>query len=1332
LTRDSFYRERTASSSNQDFAGVLHQDFREGNVDRIRRVFFVAAFLAFVIGALLPSGAQAQGQGAASLNGTVTDVSGATVPGASVKLQNTQTGTTVTTETASDGGYRFVDVPPGPGYALTVTKDGFQTLVLNGIYLPTAIATTKDAQITVGQVSQTVEVTADTGSVSLNTTDATIGTNMDMNAVANLPDEFRDDPSALLRLQVGVTSAQTTSGNAITSNIDPNHTRDGAVAGARADQNNIVVDGIDATDMRIGQPFATVAAIPVDALQEFSTQVAEPPPAFGGHSGATTLITTKSGTNEFHGSAYEYNRTAATEANTYFNKQNDVPRLALVRNQFGANVGGPVIKDKLFFFFEYDGRRDASAESITQIVPMPHTKTGQIAYINNSGDSQATSGSADANPCKGARLTSADTPTSCISFASAAQVKGFDPCTANPGACTGPGFVSGGPAPVILGLFNNRYPNPNDYAAGDGVNTAGLLFNAPDPYIENGYLAHIDFNLSTNNKMFGRFNVRNVKTVNNNVGVLPIQFPSDSLTALETQRDRAWVFGDTWTLSPNLINQFTYGESRSNLAFPVNAPQAGSLYELTFFGASEGNTFATPYDRQTSQADVVPDPTFRDDVTWTKGKHTVTFGAEFNPAKVRSSLTNDFAFIQEGLGGAITTLNSSFRPNNVSVDPGTSAATKWDNFFLGDLGLIWNYQVAINYNGQGTALPAGSGATRDWRMNSLAGYVQDVWRIRPDLTATFGVRYQYQDTPYEVHATEAQFFNTNVNQIVAARIANGLAGIATDTSTPLLTYQKAGKANGARPLYNADKKDFSPRLALSWNPSFTDGLLGKAFGDRKTVVRAGGALLYDESVIYAITNYEDQSNYLFGNTVADQPNTGNTNLTNVLETDPRMNSVSALPIPITAPAFQNPLTPAAIFNDGIDPNLHTPYAITASLGVQRALPGGFQFEGDYYGRFGRRLMLLADTSQTIDFTDPASKQTLSQAFSVLEQDSRANNGQGLATVPNQPFFENQISSALGQSCQSKLGESCTTAVYSSQFTTLQNGGTGEIVASLPFNPNVGLTPQFFVDALMANKGFSDYNALFATLRKRLSNNLQFDFNYTYSHSIDNGSTVSNENGNFESGSTSVMCDVTNNRACRGNSEFDLAHQISADFVYDLPFGRGQMFGRDANMLLNEAIGGWQVSGIETWHSGFAFTANNTSAAAYDTVSLAADTGMLFTGTKSQINENIHLDSLGNVQIFSNPANAAAAFSPVTGLQSGDRDTLRGPHYSNLDLALSKNFPIYGEKYNLKFVAQAFNVFNHANFGLPDTGTTDSNFGVITGLVGEEPSRVMQFALRFTF
>jgi len=1289
-----------------------------------------------------PLGAQQGAVGTASLNGTVTDPSGATIAGAALKLVDTRTNNTYTAQSGKDGGYRFVDIPPGPAYALTVTKQGFEAYTLSGLYLPVSVATTKDTQLVIGQITQTVEVTADTGSVSLNTTDATIGNNLDMHAVESLPNEYRDNVANLLRIQAGVVDARVNNLSAGQSHMDPNNTRDGSVAGARADQNNITVDGIDATDVATGAPFGGnvgVAALPVDAIQEFNTQVAQPGAANGGRSGAQSMIVTKSGTNAWHGSAFEYNRTAATEANTFFNNQVGVPRLALVRNQWGANIGGPVLKNKLFFFFEYSGRHDASALSELQLVPYPHVSQGEIAYVNNNAGCTINS-----------RLGAVDAPTNCISFAPATEVQTLDPChTAGtcgtgppcvlPGPCVGaPGFVAAGAAPVLLNAFAHRYPAPNDFALGDGINTAGLLFNAPNPLKDVLFVTRVDYNIDANNKLFGRFNMINYSAINLAGGLEPVQFPGDPLTALETVRDRAWVVGETWTINSTTINQFTVGETRQNFQAPIafTPPAPASLYELAFFGSVAGQTFATPYERQSAQGRVVPDPTLRDDVTLIRGKHTIQFGGQWNPVKIRSNLINDFSLVQEGLGGSFSGLEAAFRPANIGTDPAILA--NWDNFFVGDLGILNNDQTAINYDGSGTALPPGSSATRDWRLYQIGVYVEDSWRIRQDLTITGGLRYQYQGAPYEVHGTEAQFSNTNVADIIATREANGLAGISGPDATPLLTYQLSGKGNHqGKPLYNPDKLDFSPRLALAWNPSFTAGVLGHLLGDRKSVVRAGTGLVYDQAVIYAITDFEDQSNYLFGNTVGEDFNAGNTApdpILFALENDPRMNSLSAPPFGIARPAFTNPLTPSAIFNEGIDPKLHTPYSITASLGVQRELRGGFQLDSDYFGRFGRRLAQLADVGQAMDFTDRTSgmgNQTLVQAFSAIEQFSRANPVTVLP--PNQNFLEDQVSAALGAPCAVAVGMSCTAYVYTNNYGALQQGGTGVVLASIPLPQNVGLTPQFFVNALMANKGFSDYNAAFVTLRKRLSNNLQFDFNYTFSHSIDNGSTVQNVSGSFAQGVTSVMCDVTNNRACRGNSEFDATHQISAEFVYDLPFGRGQKFGRNVGTLLNEAIGGWSVAGIQTWRTGLAFTVNNTNIATYDTVSLAADTGMLFTGSRSAIQPHPHFDTAtGSEQLFANPITAGNQFSPVSGLESGTRDNLRGPRFSNLDLSVSKNFPLGSERYRLQFRAEAYNVLNHPNFGIPDTGVTSGQFGVISGLAGAEPSRVMQFALRFDF
>ena len=1288
--------------------------------------------LPLLLAALLVLPMIAMAQSVASVTGVVTDTSGAAVPGASIKLVDTRTGTAYYAKTAGDGSYRIVDVPPGPGYSLTVKKDGFETFVVSSLYLPVATPTTQDVKLGVGTLSQTVEVTAE-GSVTLNTTDTTIGNALDLHAVSSLPNEYRDDPANLLRLQVGVVSAQSSRADAAAANIDPNGTRDGSVAGANTDQNNIIVDGIDASDFAFGEAFATQAAIPVDAIQEFNTQVANPSAAYGGRSGAQTIITTKSGTNSFHGSAWEFNRTAATEANTYFNNQADVPRLALVRNQFGANLGGPVLKDKLFFFFEYDGRRDASGQTVLDLVPFHHVDLGELAYINDSGGGSCPNNS---------RLTSADVSTSCVTILSAAQVASLDPCS---GGCpSAPGFAAAGVAPSLLSLFNSRYPAcPGsagcDFTQGDGLNTVGFRFNAPDDLTENDYLAHVDYNIDANNKMFVRFNFRNLTGVET-----PNAFPGDPLTAPQLIDDAGWVLGETWTINSNMVNQFTAGETRANDNFPVLFNPSGSLYELSFMSGDVSN----PYDRQSQIGHIAPEPQIRDDMTIIHGKHSISFGGEISPIRLRNTLTNDFTFIQEGIGGAITSLNSStpglLRPADIlggvdpTQDPDQVAASNWDGFFLGALGIINNVQAAINYNHAGTPLSPGSQVRHDWRIYEFAGYVQDAWRLRNDLTISMGLRYQYQSVPYETNGVEATFLNTNFDTVVATRVANGLAGISGPDATPLLTYQLAGKANHAPGLYPAERHDFSPRLAFAWNPSLQNGFLGRVLGDRKTVLRTGASLIYDESVINAITQLEDQSDYTFGNTVAQVFNGGDPPVT-ALQNDPRFTSVSSVPFSVTPPPFETPVTPSAIFNYGVDNNLHTPYAITASFGFQRELPGGFQLESDYYGRFGRRLLVLADAGQAIDFVDPASKQSLSQAFTALEKDAQT--GVAPSAVTEQPFFANEMTAATGLTCpeinaivfQETTYSTCSQAIYSTFETSLAQGDTAGLLYPLfgLFPPNVGLSSQFIINALATNRGFSSYNALFTTLRKRLSHNLQFDFDYTYSHAIDNNTFIANENGNFASGVTSILCDATNNHVCRGNSEFDATHQISSDFVYDLPFGQGQALGHDVGTLLNEAIGGWQVAGIVTWRTGLAQTADNGVAS---TTSLAADSGENFIGPRSALSSHIHLDPTLNdaVQFYANPTAAVDAFTPVTGLDVGTRDNLRGPHFSNLDMAVSKNFPLGSERYKLQFRAEAYNVFNHPNFGMPNPDLTSGTFGVISGLAGTEPSRVMQFALRFDF
>lgn len=1235
----------------------------------------------------LPSNLRAQE--VASLTGAVTDNSGAVISGATAQLIDTRTNTRYEATTNSVGVYRFPKVLPGPGYRLTISKQGFETVTVENIYLGVSSTHTQNVRLDVGKVTQNVEVSAAGQSVSLDTTDATIGNNFDMNSVHELPIQVRDSPAALLALQPGV----------ITANIagdDPNASRDGAVTGARTDQGNVTLDGLDVNDFGTGQDFSTVANAPVDSIQEFRGETANPLATSGRGSGAQITLVTKSGTNNWHGSVYEYNRNTSTEANTYFNNLHALPRTKLIRNQFGTTLGGPILKDKLFFFFNYQGRRDAREDSVLRIVPLDSFRGGSVSYINNGAGCTSTS-----------RI---NTQPGCISTLSPSQVAAMDP-------------QGIGANPALLSFINGRYPHANDLSVGDGVNTGGFRFNAPVGRTENDYVSRIDYNMNGSMKLFGRFSIlRGVSGDDANFSA-PIQFPGDPLTHQIIDHSWAWVVGHTWTLSNNKVNQFVVGETRSVLNFPTNFNPVGTTNFLTMMNNGQGSAgISSPYSDQASQFRTIPLPVVRDDFTYVRGTHTFQVGGTFKPILTTNALVSDFNDVTMGLGGGLTNLNASFRPNDILQD--SNVLNLWDSAFTFGLGRFANITSNFNNDKNLEPLPQGTGHIRDYRYYETELYLQDSWRARSDLTLTYGLRWQYYSVPYEVHGLEvvpdlgfAEFMNP--------RLAAGTQG--SLVQLPSVTYTLGGQANHGPGLYHPNWRDFAPRFAFAYNPSVNTGWLGHLLGDRKTVIRGGAGIVYDHPVINALNFFQDQFTYVLQGISATTYGFGET-ATQSLSNDPRFTGQNSLPPLNPPPTVTVPFVPdpngtadgAGLFNYAIDPHLKTPYSEIFSVGIQRELPGNFQIEANYFSRLGHRLYGQADAGQVVDFKDPASGQFLADAFGTLSQQVRQD-PTNLSAVTPQPFFENQIfpgASALIASAVEDL---------------VFRGDLGDTVQLLDgaglLAPGIGLHPQFASNLYVTNKAYSNYNGFLFTLHKKTSNGLQFDVNYTYSHSIDNISAPANESFG-SNGAGGILCDAINLRACRGNSDFDVRHVISTNFIYQLPIGRGQYFAANIPGWANQVIGGWQVSGILSWRTGLAF---QTVANSFP-ISFANNIPAVFDGDNSAIRTDVHFDpSTGQVQMFADPNAAINAFSFPTGLQAGTRNNLRGPHFSNLDLGVAKRFPVR-ENLSLQFRADAFNVFNHPNFALPGVDSTvditiPSSFGVITGT---SAPRVLQLALRLEF
>ena len=1249
-------------------------------------------------------------QEVASLTGVVTDPTGAVVGGASVKVVDTKTNVTYQTETSGVGSYTFTNLLPGPGYKLTISKTGFRTITVENIYLGVGSTHTQNAQLGLGQSTETVEVNGTGSQVSLDTTDTAVGNNFDMQLVHELPIQLRDNPTGLLVFEPGVVTASAAD--------DPGGNRDGAVTGARADQQSYTLDGLDVNDYAIGQSFITVGQAPVDSIQEFRGETANQLSSEGRGSGAQVALVTKSGTNKLHGSAYEYHRNTLTEANGWFNNLNGVPRPFLLRNQFGASLGGPILKSKLFFFFNYEGRRDASQAAVEWTVPLDSYRNGLVSYVPAADSS--------GNACQpGSRQ---NTTPNCIRQLNAAGL-----------AAINPGFAINQP---LLSFILGRYPHANDLTNpqfGDGVNTGGFRTNVPAHDGPNIYVTRIDYNINEKMKLFGRFTIHNELAGDNVNYPAPSEFPGDPLTRVLQNRDYAYVVGHTWTINNEMVNQFVYGLNRQKFATPSLFNPLATTDYVSAGGTSQFGPISAPYESQSGQFRHVSVPVFRDDFTYLRGTHEFQAGGVVKPIRALSSLGNSLYSTTIGInvGSGLTGLDASARPSDILAAQSNLAL--WDATLPFAIGRYASVTTNYNYDRRLNALPVGTPSQRDYKAFETEAYVQDTWKARNDLTITYGLRYIFYSVPYEVNGLEATP-NLNFAQYITPRVQDGLNGIIS--AQPIVSFNEAGKANRTGGYFHSDWHDFAPRLGFAYNPAFTDGLLGRVLGNRKTVIRGGAGMVYDHTALNSVQFLQNQVAAVFTTSqAAIFPTNPQATAAEDLLQGPFFTKVGEVPPGLAGPATValpfSPFTPPAAptgagivgnqLNFDFDSNFKTPYSETVTFGIQRELAHNFQLDATFFGRFGRRLGAESDAGELLEFKDPQSGQLMSQAFVGLSTQLRANPNicQAGGAVTPQPFFEN-------------LGGSGTTNTIANSFlcTNGLRGDMGTVMFALeafglmPFG--VGFNPQYPYDIYYANKSASNYDGLLVTLHKKYSQGVQFDLNYTYSHSIDNLSAIANnvfgQGANFSGG---VLCDPIHLRVCRGNSDFDITHIITGDGLYDLPVGKGKYFGRNVPSWMNQIIGGWQIAGDTQWRTGLAFT---TLANAFP-LSFNNNVPAILDGNNSALNVSVH-KTQGRVQLFADPNAAIGAFSEPLGFQAGSRNNLRGPHFSLTDLSLNKHFPIR-ENYVLEFRAEAYNIFNHPSFGLPGGGfggTADISNPATFGFIASTAStaRVMQFALRLDF
>ena len=1248
-------------------------------------------------------------QSTSSVRGTVRDPQGNVVAGATATLSNPATSFSRVVISNESGQFAFEAIQPGL-YQLEFEAKGFKKSVLTEVRALVSKPTEVDVQLEVGNVNESVSITVGAGEAIVNKQDASLGNNFVAQQIIQLPLNARNVAS-LVSLQPGVTPS-------------------GYVAGSRADQANLTLDGVDVNEQQTGggqdpsvfEPFSPVLRVSPDTVEEFRVTTTNPNASQGRSSGAQVSLVTKSGTNEWHGNLFEYHRNTIFTANNFFNNstidpdtKKALPRPVLLRNNFGGSLGGPIRKDRLFFFYNYEGRRDARQETVNRTVPLASLGQGLLKF--------------------NARTPAGATVPVTLTTAQ------LNALTTN-GLATGTPLVDVNPVTVaILAAAAAKYP-ANNFRVGDGVNTGGFQFNAPRPVKLNGHVGRIDYNITKDARhiAFFRLNVQKDET-----GGSP-QFP-DTKPPTTKSHPYGYVAGHTWTISNTKINTFRYGLTREAFENTGDSDQNA----ITFRSVLGTSLFTRDFARTT------PVKNLTDDFTWIKGNHTFGFGT--NIRITRNNRTNFSASFDNGItnqsfyaqsGAVLSNPINAWLPALTGLPTGTtiasSSSTNMRHAFAALIGRLSQYTANFNFGVDGTPLKAGDPVVRTFATEEYDWYGQDIWKLRPSLTLTYGLRYGLSRPVYETQGFEARP-SVGLEDYLNLRAAAALKG---ENYTAPITVVKAGPANNAPGFYSMDKNNFQPRVAVAWSPGYRTGFLAKLFGGEKQSTFRGGFAITNDYFGQALAVNFDANNTLgFSSSTTPSANTYNvtTNpgpLITALGMSIRGLPGITTPANLTFPQTQ-PLDGSRRIEGSLDTNLVSPINYNWNFTYGREFPKGLYVEASYIGRMARNLLASRDVMQPNNIVDPKSGQDWYTAAGILETLRVAHTP--VANIPKIPWFENMYPAGELDSVFFGAGLTNTQAAYGFMAITSQTPGcagaplfgcydSGDDWTFLQDTLDGFTSKQLFFQkqygALSAygTIASSNYNAGTLSIRQRLKG-LSWDFNYTLSNSIDDASGLQTS-GVYGS---AFITNALRQRDNRAASDFDIRHIINMNSIWDLPVGRGKMFLSGSNKVVNGILGGWTLTSIFRYNSGLP-------------VSSPVDLGGWPTNwnvrswavpTKEiQASPTRGGSILAN--LFSDPKAAYNSFrSPRPG-ETGARNILREPGFIGLDAGLYKSFTMpWNENHKAIIRWEVFNVTNtqrltgnadvtnglDPQFGSP--GATFYNFTAIQGT-----PRVMQFAFRYQF
>jgi hypothetical protein len=1239
---------------------------------RGRIVIAAAAVLA-----LLTASAGLAQTGTGRISGLIRDATGALAPGVTVTALHEDTGVRHETVTTDGGLFLFPSLPVGR-YTVRAELSGFKSVSRPGILLTVGTDINLTINIEPGGVEETVTVRSESPLVQ--TTESSLSTLVARETIVTLPLNGRN-PLHLIGLVPGVvghSAEATSSGGTATHYIN----------GDRGRGITTTQDGIDISDPVIPRGELTNSPVNPEALQEFRVITSNPKAEYGRSAGGQVELVTRSGTNKLSGAVYEFVRNTRLDSNSYFNKLQGLPKEELERNQFGAAVGGPIRRDRAFFFVNYDGMRRTQETSQTVTVPTAALRSGAFRFVTQA--------------CAGE--TAARNRPSCVDVNGAPLVP-----------VSSYSFVTNDPRqlgldPVMQQETLKLLPLPNDFTIGDGLNTAGYRWNSPSESPLDGITGRVDYTLGKTQSLFGRYsNAWRNDLINDIINTTPRPMSWPARVRISDQQGGA--FGHKWTITSHLVNEVTGGFTRNILAF--EDPEHPRTYEI----CRSGCIFGSPLVYWPGTGRTPTELQFIDNLTWIKGSHALKGGGTArlyyisqtrgagNPFGIYPSLT--FARTDATFSGNET--NGVVRPDGSLANLTGSGINATDrnnlntlyNVMLGRIGRI---DQVFYSNGQ-EFVPL-QPLTLDQRMQEYNFYMQDDWRVRPNLTVNVGLRYELNTVPYDAAGV----------QVVPDRPLDGSEGP--------VTFVQGGPGTGVS-WFNQDNNNFAPSVGVAWDPT----------GKGRTSVRGSYRLAYQRLITWALNVVEQRQPATSLNQFMIAPSDSAIagadkvlRLNEFLKSGRLPQAQGGVTVSFNGGVPQL-TTPATIVRTPpnnrneqplfFDPGVTTPYMQQVIVGLQHEVWKDTVVDISYVGSRGSDLFRMMNVN-TMDLAANGFIRDFGAARRNLVANGNPNSGESTGnfgklyggTIPTSVYADIQnnnvglLADALDRRTQ----------------------GIGLAAAGLPdtfFRPN----PQFSIAGVGCTCSSSQYNSLQLQLQKRFAQGLSFGVNYTLAKSSDD---VSNDTRGAGT-ELVVPSDPKRPELDKGRSDFDVRHVFRGNFIWDLPFGRGQKYLGGASGLVNALAGGWRINGIVDASSGFPFSVYSGfhTATFYDSGTRVATTSANGVTNRADYTGSGDIGDVRRtergVDFFS--AEERAMFqTPEAGSTGSERNLFTGPGYFQVDLGIFKSFTFGGHRLELR--TEIFNLLDTVNFADPNILVAAGSFGTITET--RVPPRIIQLGVKWYF